>query len=139
MMTIGSDRGGQARLSGWAISWRLMFRVKDRANALRKIDEVGRAVGREIEASTCERYWKDESLWECSVRVPMANGSAAELLFDCVVLAIRLGSGWRIDGLGRDGDLAVFYGVFNAGPSCRPHVAGLAWGSFDLIAPPEET
>jgi hypothetical protein len=124
----------QARLPGWAIGWRLMFRVKNHEKALRKIEEVRQTFGRDIELSTSERYWKDESLWDCWVRVPGANGSAADLVFDCLVLAARLGSGWYIDGLGGDGDLAVFNGVFDASRSGRPHVSGLVWASFDLIA-----
>jgi hypothetical protein len=133
------DRKEQACLSGWAIGWRLMFRVKDRAKAVRRIEEVRRAFGRDIEVSTSERYWKDEGLWDCWVRVAAADGSAADLVFDCLVLAARLGSGWYIGGLGGDGGLAVFNGVFDASRSGRPHVAGLVWASFDLIAPPSET
>jgi hypothetical protein len=138
MVSFDLDGKEQARLAGWTIGWRLMFRVKDRTKALRKVEEVRQAFGRDIEFSTSERYWKDESLWDCSVRVPGANGSAADLVFDCLVLAARLGSGWFIDGLGGDGGLAVFNGVFDASRSGRPHVAGLVWASFDLIAPRSE-
>jgi hypothetical protein len=139
MVSFNLDGKEQAYLPGWAIGWRLMFRVKNREKAQRKIEEVRQTFGRDIEVSTSERYWEDESLWDCWVRVPGANGSPADLVFDCLVLAARLGSGWYIDGLGGDGDLAVFNGVFDASRSGRPHVSGLVWASFDLIAPRSET
>ncbi len=123
----------------WTISWRLLFRVKSQAKALRKIDEVRQAFGRDIEVSVCERYWKDESLWECSAQVPATNGSAADIAFDCLVLAARLGNGWYILGLGGDGRLQVFSGVFDANRSGRPHLTGLEWASFDLAPPGTET
>lgn len=40
MVSFDFDGKEQARLPGWAIGWRLMFRVKDRAKALRKVEEV---------------------------------------------------------------------------------------------------
>ncbi len=117
----------------WSISWRLMFRVKNQAKALRKIEEVRQAFGREIEFSASERYWKDESLWDCSVQVPAADGSAAEVVFDCLVLAARLGNGWYILGLGGDGDPLVLSGVFDSHQTGIRHISGLEWASFDLF------
>jgi hypothetical protein len=131
-MSLELDEEERPRLPRWSISWRLMFCVKNRTKALRKIEEVRQAFGRDIEVSASERYWKDESLWECSVQVQGANGSAADIVFDCLVLAARLGNGWYILGLGGDGGLQVFSGVFDANRSGRPHLTGLEWASFDL-------
>ena len=44
------------RMSGWAIGWRLMFRVKDRAKALRKVEEVRRAFGRVRLSTMTEKH-----------------------------------------------------------------------------------
>jgi hypothetical protein len=134
-MSLKLDGEEQVRLAGWSISWRLMFRVKNATKALRKLEEVRQAFGRDINVDASKRYWKDESLWECSVQVPGATGSAAEIVFDCLVLAARLGNGWYVLGLGGDGGLDVFSGVFDANGSGRPHVAGLEWASFDFIPP----
>src|SRR5438132_425023 len=138
-MSWNLEGEGRSRLPRWTISWRLMFRVKNRTKALRKIDEVRQAFGRDMGVSASERYGKDESLWECSVQVPGTNGSAADIVFDCLVLAARLGKGWYILGLGGDGGLQVFSGVFDAHRTGTPHVTGLEWASFDLIPPRTDT
>jgi hypothetical protein len=114
------------------IYWGLMFRLKDHAKALRKIEQVRQAFGRLIEVSGCERYRKDQGLWDCNVHIRAHAGSAAEVVFDCLVLAARLGTGWYIVGPGEDGSYSVFDGVFNVSQSGRPHVSGLEWGNFSL-------
>jgi len=116
-----------------------MFRVKNRDKALRKIQEVRLAFGRELADTKIERYWKDESLWDCSVQVPGRDGAAAEIAFDCLVIAARLGSGWLILGPGVGGDLRVFEGVFKVGGCSRPHISGLVWAHFELISQCTET
>ena len=112
-----------------------MFRVKNREKALRKIEEVRKAFGRDLDDSRSERYRNDEGLWDCSVQVPGCDGSAAEIAFDCLVLAARVATGWLILGPGVNGDLRVFEGVFNLGGSSRPHISGLEWASFELSFP----
>jgi hypothetical protein len=71
--------------------------------------------------------------------VPGLDGSTAEIVFDCLVLAARLGTGWLILGPGPGGEIQVFEGVFNVGGSSRPHISGLKWGSFELVSPCTET
>lgn len=133
------DGEERSRVPRWAISWRLLFRVKNQTKALRKIEEVRQAFGRDIEVSANERYWKDQSLWECSFRVLGANGSAADIVFDCLVLAARLGNGWYILGLGGDGGLQSFSGVFDQHRTGTPYITGLEWASFDMIPPSTDT
>jgi hypothetical protein len=133
------DEEERSRLPRWTISWRLLFRVKNPTKALRKIEEVRQAFGRDIEVSANERYWKDQNLWECSFQVVGANGSAAGIVFDCLVLAARLGNGWYILGLGGDGGLQSFSGVFDGHRTGTPCIMGLEWGAFDLVPPSTDT
>jgi hypothetical protein len=116
----------------------LFFRVKNHTKALRKIDEVRRAFGRDLKIAVDERYWKDKNLWECSFWVEGADGSAADVVLDCLVLAARLGNGWYVLGLGGDGAVENFGGVLNGSQGGRPHIMGLEWASFDLISPRTE-
>jgi hypothetical protein len=134
-MTLTLEENEPLGLPRTTISWRLLFRVKNRTKAQRKIEEVRQAFGRGIEVTESKRYWKDESLWECSMSVQGESGSRADIVFDCLVLAARLGNGWYILGLGGDGGLQVFSGVFDAHQSGTPYVAGLEWASFDLNPP----
>ncbi len=131
MSLQGDEREG---LPAWGISWRLMFGVKTGTKALSKIEEVRRAFERDIEVSVCERYWKDQSLWDCQIRVVALGSSNAEIVFDCLMLASRLGNGWSILGLGENIPLQSFSGVFNANPrgTGTPSLLGLDWASFEL-------
>jgi hypothetical protein len=133
-MSMALDGEERSWLPRWTISWRLLFRVKNQTKALlRKIEEVRRAFDRDIEVSAIERYWKNHDLWECSLHVVGANGSAADIVFDCLVHAARLGNGWYILGLGGDGGLQSFSGVFDGHRTGTPCIMGLEWGSFDLV------
>ncbi|QEH38756.1 hypothetical protein OJF2_73620 [Aquisphaera giovannonii] len=114
------------------IHWRLLFRVKDRDKAHRRVEEVRRVLAREIEATRIERYWKDEAFWDCNLNTPGVAGHAAEVAFDCLMLANRLGNGWYLLGPGGQGELVVFEGVFDVRTSGRPYVPGLEWASFSL-------
>jgi hypothetical protein len=120
-----------------SVCWRLLFRVKTKEKASQKLEEVRQTFGRELEVLTNERYWKDPTLWDCSITTPAAGSSPAEIAFDCLVLAARLGNGWYLLGPGGGGDLQVFSGVFNAPPrgSGTCYIKGLDWASFDLLAP----
>jgi hypothetical protein len=87
---------------------------------------------RDIEVTGSERYWKDEALWDCGLDIAGRSDRAAEVAFDCLVLANRLGNGWYILGPGGAGELVVFEGVFDANRSGTPYLTGLEWASFSL-------
>src|SRR5260370_38263125 len=76
------------------VSWRLMFRVKDRRKALGRIEEVRNALGVDVEVTVCEQYWKIPDLWECALRTPEIDRSIPKAVFDCLTLANQLGNGW---------------------------------------------
>jgi hypothetical protein len=114
------------------IHWRLLLRVKNRIKADRKIEEVRRLFARDIEVTVSERYWKDEALWDCGLNTPVGSGDAAEVAFDCLVLANRLGNGWYIRGPGGAGEMVVFAGVFDAHQTGTAYLAGLEWASFSV-------
>ncbi len=117
------------------VSWRLMFRVKDRRKALGRIEEVRNALGVDVEVTVCEQYWKIPDLWECSLRTPEIDRSIPKAVFDCLTLANRLGNGWYLLGpLVKDDVLIVFEGVFGVQNSGTPYIAGLDWGSFSIIS-----
>jgi hypothetical protein len=97
------------------------------------IEKVRQAFGRDLEMTTDERYWKDRNLWEYSFWVLGAHGSAAEVVFDCLVLAARLGNGWYILGLDARRGPESMSGVFEEHQGGKPCIIGLEWASFDLI------
>lgn len=126
------DRGASFNVQAATIEWRLLLRVKNRSKADRTIDEVRRLFAREVALTECVRYWKDDSLWDCSFRTAGGRGSPADLVYDCLVLAGRLGNGWFLVGPGGDGALTVFDGVFDVNRSGQAGILGLEWASFCL-------
>lgn len=118
------------------VSWRLMFRVKDRHKAQRRIEEVQKAFDVDVKVRTCKQYWELPELWECSLDTPESDRAVHEAVFDCLVLANRLGNGWYLLGpLVKDGILGIFDGIFDVQKnSSTPYVAGLEWGSFSIIS-----
>ena len=128
-------------MSNRFVCWRLLFRLETKEKASRKLEEVRQTFGRELKVLTNERYWKDPTHWDCTMTTPAVGNSPAEIAFDCLVLAARLGNGWYVLGPGGQGDLQTFSGVFNAPPrgSGSSYLSGLDWASFDLLTPADET
>jgi len=123
---------GSSRVARSMIHWRLLLRVKNGYKADRKIEEVRQLFARDTETTTSERYWKDKALWDCRLETPGVTGYAAEVAFDCLVLASRLGNGWYLLGPGGTGDLEIFEGVFDVHRTGTPYDMGLEWASFSL-------
>jgi hypothetical protein len=120
-------------LIGSSIHWRLLLQVDGPDKARRKAEEIRRALGRDGELIVGERYWKEDALWECSLKMPSGGDSPAEVVFDCLKLASRIGRGWWITGMGADGDLSELGGVLDVRKSSTSMIPGLSWASFDLV------
>lgn len=121
------------------VHWRLLFRVKDLRKARKRIEKVQEAFGLEIKIVLCERYWKIPALWDCSLDTPQVDNEPANATFDCLRLAQGLGNGWYLLGpMVKDGVLVVFSGIFDARHGTA-YIAGLDWGSFDIISERSET
>jgi hypothetical protein len=116
------------------ITWRLMFRVNDGRAAQRCIDRVRERLGGEWQVALCERYWKMPELWECCLEGAELDRSVAEMVLHCLLLANRLGVGWRVLGPSCADRIDGFSGVLAINASGAPSVPGLEWASFDLIS-----
>lgn len=120
-------------MPGALLHFRLLFAVNDAEKAGRRLREVARAIGPDAEGVVVGRYWKDGRLWEATIGVAGIVGSPAEVAFECLIRAARLGHGWIISGPGGDGRLDGFAGVLDTGGPGRSAILGLEWASFALI------
>lgn len=115
------------------IHWRLMFRVDNQAALDKCLAEALATLGSGSVADDGKPYWKMPELWECSVMSP-AVGSVAEQVFECLVLAYRLGSGWQVFGRLSPDSASEFGGVLAVGKNgASARVASLEWTSFNLV------
>jgi hypothetical protein len=119
-----------------SIHWRLMLRVNDRRALDKCLARILPLVGDGVEVGDCKSYWKDPDLWECNLVSPVAVGSTAEQVLACLLIAMRLGTGWYILGSLSDESADGFSGVFNAKGqgSASGAAIGLEWASFDFVS-----
>ena len=114
-----------------------MFRVSTREKAEREFARVQKLLGGKLEMISCERYWKDESLWRCEAKCGLASTSVNEQIGECLLLANNLAIGWRVLGpaLEPDGRLGQFTGIFDVR---RDHtsLSSLTWAEFGVVAQP---
>lgn len=129
-----AEREGASRLAA-TVLWRLIYRVAHR-NALDRC--LARTLPLIVKPRVVEEgkpYWKDHSLWECTLKSPLEGEAVSEQVLECLLGAFRLGSGWHLTG-SLDAESPVrLEGVFDlrqAGSTSR--VVGLEWAHFDVVA-----
>jgi hypothetical protein len=117
-----------------AIAWSLLFRVSTRAKAERQFARAEELLGRKLVLNSCERYWKDESLWRCEATCELMATSAKEEIGECMLLAHNLAIGWSVIGatLEPDGRLGQFSGTFDVRRDHTP-LSSLTWAHFGVI------
>jgi hypothetical protein len=81
-----------------------------------------------------KRYWKIPELWESNVETTISQGSTAEQVLSCLVMAYNLATGWNILGSLSASSAHGFTGVFALGKTGQSNVVGLEWASFDLVS-----
>jgi hypothetical protein len=120
-----------------AIAWSLLFRVSTRAKAEREFARAEELLGRKLTLNSCERYWKDESLWRCEATCELTATSPKEQIGECLLLAHNLAIGWSVLGptLKPDGQLGDFSGVFDVGRD-KTSLSSLTWADFGVIDKP---
>jgi hypothetical protein len=111
-----------------------MVRVSTREKAEREFARVQELLGRTLVLTTCERYWKDQSLWHCEAQCELASASASEQIGECLLLAGKLATGWHVLGpaLEADGRLGQFSGTFDVRRG-RTSLSSLTWAAFGVI------
>jgi hypothetical protein len=118
-----------------SIHWRLMFRVNDRRALDRCLSRTLPLFKGDVEVGECKPYWKIPGYWECNLMSPRGDGSTAEQILACLLIAMSLATGWYIVGPFSAESAEGFSGVFNIkghGTPSGPAV-GLEWASFDFV------
>lgn len=117
-----------------SVYWRLMFRVKSQAKYEKCLAKILPLLGNGATATEGKPYWKIPGIWESTVTVPAPAGSVAEVIFNLLSVAFRLGSGWYISGLLTPNSATGFSGVLTPGKNgcVSDSILGLEWASFDL-------
>lgn len=116
------------------VRWRFFLRVKNREKALRLVErEILPRLGSDCRFVSDEKYWKIPELWECVIEQRLDWRSDAEVAFDVLVTADRLGTGWYVCGPSDEGPWH-FDGVLASKANGRPKVTGLDWAHFDVAS-----
>jgi hypothetical protein len=120
-----------------AIRWVLMFRVATHDAAMAELRRAEELLGRTLQVSECEPYWKIPELWRCTALAELGPMPLHERNSTALILASRIAYGWYVLGpyLSDEGTLESFEGIFNRdGPG---GLASLDWAHFELVEPPK--
>lgn len=81
------------------ILWQVFLRVKSREKAHLLLKRIAQALDREFEVVECERYWKDETLFQAVFRHPLAAETGEAAVLEALRLCWRLARRWTVGSL----------------------------------------
>ena len=109
------------------IYWHAFFRVtrvEKVTKLLRKFDEL---CDTKTSLLSCERYWKDESLFDVSFSSPLKKIDISDAVFTSLVVANKLANSWEIAGPYISNVKWEFHGL-----TTKTKVTGIEWVQFRL-------
>lgn len=80
------------------IHWRSFLQVKSRKKADVLLQRISDALGTSLELQQCERYWKDETLYEAAFSTLLATEDVVQATFVTLCIAQKLAHHWTISG-----------------------------------------
>jgi len=115
------------------IEWRVHVLAKREANARRVFQRLIAALGQPAEERSVERYWKIPEEYVLQFATPLEAATPPEAVFQTMLAAQRIGSGWIVTGPdGYDDGSRRFEMVCAANASGRFEVPGVVWAHVML-------
>ena len=109
--------------------FRLLYRLKQKNDVEKHIHILNKGSEAQFEIQSIDRYWKDESLFECNVRIALAGATKEECIYNTLKIAHRFSMTWVISGPLQNGTSNVYFdGIFDETKEGKP----LRWAHFIL-------
>jgi hypothetical protein len=122
------------------VVWRVHVRSKQEANARRVLRRLTVALGQRVEETSVERYWKIPEQYVLLFTTPLHQATPPEAVFQTMLAARRIGSGWIVGGPhGSDDEGWTFEMVCATNANGRFSVPGVEWAHVALTTPSEHT
>src|ERR1700741_4722470 len=86
------------------IVWQVHVRAKREDSARRVLQRLIDALGRSVEERSVERYWKIPEQYVLRFTTPLEAATPPEAVFQTMLVAQRIGSGWFVTGPHGHGD-----------------------------------
>jgi hypothetical protein len=106
--------------------WRVFLKVNKRDKALKIISKIEQTLGHKIDLGTCERYWKDETLYEVDFTIPLNCSNIEQAVFKSLILANKINREWHVIGpYETQTNIWHFEGICS-----KPNFVGMNWANF---------
>jgi hypothetical protein len=115
------------------IVWQVHVLAKREANARRVLQRLITALGQPAEEQSVERYWKIPEQYVLLFTTPLEAATPPEAVFQTMMSAQRIGSGWFVTGpIGYGDGSCTFEMICAANASGRFSVPGVEWAHVIL-------
>ncbi|SDP24123.1 hypothetical protein SAMN04487897_1544 [Paenibacillus sp. yr247] len=110
------------------IYWHAFFKVNTKEKALKLLTKFDDICETKATLLACERYWKDESLYEVSFATALNKEDISDAIFSTLVISHKLAYKWEVNGPSTPG-LGVweFHGL-----TTKTKVTGIDWIQFRI-------
>jgi hypothetical protein len=114
------------------VNWRVLFRVKSKETALKRLGKIEEALQQPLTIKECQKYWKLPEMFECIFTTSVMAEKDSDIVFEVLLMIQKIGYSWVINGpnilenghVELDGVLDTKWG--------RILIAGVEWAHFDL-------
>jgi hypothetical protein len=106
-----------------------MYKLNQKNDVERHIQILNNKSDTPLEIKAIEKYWKDQSLFECSVTATVKGSTKEECIYNTLMKVQCISTTWEINGPFQNGINSFFFeGVFNENTENKP----LKWAHFTL-------
>jgi hypothetical protein len=120
------------------LSWRVLFKVQNKENALRKLKEIEENLQQPLTIQACQKYWKFPETFECVFTTPVVAETNADIVYETLLMMQKLGYNWMINGPHLlENDQIEFDSILDSRWG-KILIAGLEWAHVDLYSDNEE-
>jgi hypothetical protein len=110
------------------IKWRAYYKVNSKDKALKILKRFEGAIGSKIELTSCEPYWKDQSLYEVNFVSELGNTDIKDAIFNALIHSQRIGHECHVTGpQSYEGEKWSFEGIIP-----KTSIAGVEWVIFSI-------
>ncbi|WP_081605026.1 hypothetical protein [Leptospira alstonii] len=115
-------------MNPYSLRWKVFLKVSKKENAVRILSKMEETFDRTILTSTCEKYWKDETLYEANFRISLDSKNITNTVFQSLLLSQKLGRNWCVLGpIETLPNKWSFEGICN-----QPNFLSLNWARFEI-------
>jgi hypothetical protein len=110
------------------INWHAFFKVNSMEKARKLLQRFEEVCETKAILSTCERYWKDENLYDVSFSTPLNETDISKAVFAVLLTTHKLAYEWQVTGpYTHANGFWEFHGM-----TTKTKVTGIEWIEFRI-------